>query len=164
MSTSLLRLFSRAHYWVNKYILNNACELQRVVLYFKELFRFRLDSCALQSWRPQVGLVAPINHDAILILAREYSRGYSSLSSHSLFLVNARPFPEHSSSRATFSAGRAWLEARRLGASSRYFPRKLAVVIAITIWREISHGASAEARAPYMSVPVPPSSRNIGLC
>ena len=42
------------------------------------LFRFRLDSCALQSWRPQVGLVAPINHDAILILAREYSRGYSS--------------------------------------------------------------------------------------
>ena len=47
------------------------------------LFRFRLDSCALQSWRPQVGLVAPINHDAILILAREYSRGYSSLSSHS---------------------------------------------------------------------------------
>ena len=41
-------------------------------------FRFRLDSCALQSWRPQVGLVAPINHDAILILAREYSRGYSS--------------------------------------------------------------------------------------
>ena len=28
-----------------------------------------------------------------------------------LFLVNARPFPEHSSSRATFSAGRAWLEA-----------------------------------------------------
>ena len=37
MSTSLLRLFSRAHYWVNKYILNNACELQRVVLYFKEL-------------------------------------------------------------------------------------------------------------------------------
>ena len=31
----------------------------------------------------QVGLVAPINHDAILILAREYSRGYSSLSSHS---------------------------------------------------------------------------------
>ena len=47
------------------------------------LFRFRLDSCALQSWRPQVGLVAPVNHDAILILAREYSRGYSSLSSHS---------------------------------------------------------------------------------
>ena len=36
MSTSLLRLFSRAHYWVNKYILNNACELQRVVLYFKK--------------------------------------------------------------------------------------------------------------------------------
>ena len=33
-----------------------------------------------------------------------------------LFLVNARPFPEHSSSRATFSAWRAWLEAiyRRL--------------------------------------------------
>ena len=29
--------FSRAHYWVNKYILKNACELQRVVLYFKEL-------------------------------------------------------------------------------------------------------------------------------
>ena len=29
-----------------------------------------------------------------------------------LFLVNARPFPEHSSSRATFSAGRAWLEAK----------------------------------------------------
>ena len=29
------------------------------------------------------GLVAPINHDAILILAREYSRGYSSLSSRS---------------------------------------------------------------------------------
>ena len=28
-----------------------------------------------------------------------------------LFLVNARPFPEHSSSRATFSAERAWLEA-----------------------------------------------------
>ena len=28
-----------------------------------------------------------------------------------LFLVNARPFPEHSSSIATFSAGRAWLEA-----------------------------------------------------
>ena len=28
-------------------------------------------------------MVAPINHDAILILAREYSRGYSSLSSHS---------------------------------------------------------------------------------
>ena len=28
-----------------------------------------------------------------------------------LFLVNARPFPEHSSSRATFSVGRAWLEA-----------------------------------------------------
>ena len=28
-----------------------------------------------------------------------------------LFLVNARPFPEHSSSRATFSAGRAWFEA-----------------------------------------------------
>ena len=28
-----------------------------------------------------------------------------------LFLVNARPFPEHSSSKATFSAGRAWLEA-----------------------------------------------------
>ena len=46
---------------------------------------FRLDSCALlQSWRPQVvDLVAPINYDAILILAREYSRGYSSLSSHS---------------------------------------------------------------------------------
>ena len=35
---------------------------------------FRLDSCALlKSWRPQVvDLVAPINHDAILILAREY--------------------------------------------------------------------------------------------
>ena len=48
---------------------------------------FRLDSCALlQSWRPQVvDLVAPINHDAILLLAREYSRGYSSLSSHSYF-------------------------------------------------------------------------------
>ena len=47
---------------------------------------FGLDSCALlQSWRPQVvDLVAPINHDAILILAREYSRGYSSLSSHSV--------------------------------------------------------------------------------
>ena len=30
-----------------------------------------------------------------------------------LFLVNARPFPEHSSSIATFSAGRAWLEASR---------------------------------------------------
>ena len=46
---------------------------------------FRLESCALlQSWRPQVvDLVAPINYDAILILAREYSRGYSSLSSHS---------------------------------------------------------------------------------
>ena len=29
-----------------------------------------------------------------------------------LFLVNTRPFPEHSSSIATFSAGRAWLEAR----------------------------------------------------
>ena len=28
-----------------------------------------------------------------------------------LLLVNARPFPEHSSSIATFSAGRAWLEA-----------------------------------------------------
>ena len=28
-----------------------------------------------------------------------------------LFLVNTRPFPEHSSSIATFSAGRAWLEA-----------------------------------------------------
>ena len=28
-----------------------------------------------------------------------------------LFFVNARPFPEHSSSRATFSEGRAWLEA-----------------------------------------------------
>ena len=50
----------------------------------KETLPFRLDSCALlQSWRPQVvDLVAPINHDAILILAREYSRGYSSLSSH----------------------------------------------------------------------------------
>ena len=33
---------SRAHYWVNKYILKNACELQRVVLYFKELFNFCL--------------------------------------------------------------------------------------------------------------------------
>ena len=32
-----------------------------------------------------------------------------------LFLVNARPFPEHSSSRATFSAGRAWLEANPTG-------------------------------------------------
>ena len=31
-----------------------------------------------------------------------------------LFLVNARPFPELSSSRATFSAGRAWLEASKL--------------------------------------------------
>ena len=29
--------FSRAHYWVNKYILKNACELKRVVLYFKGL-------------------------------------------------------------------------------------------------------------------------------
>ena len=29
--------FSRAHYWVNKYILKNACELQRVVLYFKDV-------------------------------------------------------------------------------------------------------------------------------
>ena len=29
-----------------------------------------------------------------------------------LCTINARPFPEHSSSRATFSAGRAWLEAR----------------------------------------------------
>ena len=28
-----------------------------------------------------------------------------------LFLVNTRPLPEHSSSKATFSAGRAWLEA-----------------------------------------------------
>ena len=28
-----------------------------------------------------------------------------------LFLVNIRPFPEHSSKIATFSAGRAWLEA-----------------------------------------------------
>ena len=50
-------------------------------------FRLDLDSCALQSWRPQVGWVAPINHDAILILAREYSRGYSSLSSHSKLTV-----------------------------------------------------------------------------
>ena len=33
--------FSRAHYWVNKYILKNACELQRVVLYFKDLFSRR---------------------------------------------------------------------------------------------------------------------------
>ena len=40
MSTSFLRLFSRAHYWVNKYILKNACELQRVVLYFKDLLYF----------------------------------------------------------------------------------------------------------------------------
>ena len=32
--------FSRAHYWVNKYILKNACELQRVVLYFKDIFEF----------------------------------------------------------------------------------------------------------------------------
>ena len=32
-----------------------------------------------------------------------------SLKSGGLFLVNARPFPEHSSSIATFSAGRAWL-------------------------------------------------------
>ena len=32
-----------------------------------------------------------------------------------LFLVNARPFPEHSSSIATFSAGGAWLEANRAG-------------------------------------------------
>ena len=40
MCTSLLRLFfTRAHYWVNKYILKNACELQRVVLYFKEFCR-----------------------------------------------------------------------------------------------------------------------------
>ena len=31
-------------------------------------------------------MVAPINHDAILILAREYSRGYSSLSSHSILI------------------------------------------------------------------------------
>ena len=41
-----------------------------------------LRSCALQSWRPQVvGLVAPINHDAILILHVSSSRGYSFLSS-----------------------------------------------------------------------------------
>ena len=48
-------------------------------------FSSRLLLRPAQSWRPQVGLVAPINminHDAILILAREYSRGYSSLSSH----------------------------------------------------------------------------------
>ena len=30
MSTSLLRLFSRAHYWVNKYILNNCWTLDRL--------------------------------------------------------------------------------------------------------------------------------------
>ena len=34
-----------------------------------------------------------------------------------LFLVNTRPFPEHSSSIATLSAGRAWLEAKRFVAS-----------------------------------------------
>ena len=43
------------------------------------LFVWTPAPCMLQSWRPQVvDLVAPINHDAILILAREYSRGYSS--------------------------------------------------------------------------------------
>ena len=65
----------------------------------KETLPFRLDSCALlQSWRPQVvDLVAPINHDAILVLAREYSRGYCSLSSHSectghgTFLTSEKP-------------------------------------------------------------------------
>ena len=36
-----------------------------------------------------------------------------------LFLVNARPFPEHSSSIATFSAGRAWLEAKQTCARVR---------------------------------------------
>ena len=34
--------FSRAHYWVNKYILKNACELQRVVLYFKVMWCIKL--------------------------------------------------------------------------------------------------------------------------
>ena len=39
--------------------------------------------CCSLGGRKLLTLVAPINHDAILILAREYSRGYSSLSSHS---------------------------------------------------------------------------------
>ena len=39
MSTSLLRLFffSRAHYWVNKYILKNACELQELFSTLKNI-------------------------------------------------------------------------------------------------------------------------------
>ena len=45
--------FSRAHYWVNKYILKNACELQRVVLYFKE----SIDNIRDAFW--EVPLAAP---------------------------------------------------------------------------------------------------------
>ena len=39
--------------------------------------------CSLGGRKLAWYMVAPIKHDAILILAREYSRGYSSLSSHS---------------------------------------------------------------------------------
>ena len=41
MSTSLLRLFSRAHYWVNKYILNRECmgaSTNRTTSFFFRLF------------------------------------------------------------------------------------------------------------------------------
>ena len=72
---------------------------------------FRLDSCGLlRSWRPQVvDLVAPLNHDAILILAREYSRGYSSLSSHSyqtFVIAKAIELPGNSQKKREFEIHR----------------------------------------------------------
>ena len=54
-----------------------------------------------------------------------------------LFLVNARPFPEHSSSIATFSAGRAWLEASRSSVRARTLPGFLTTESNHSLWRFI---------------------------
>ena len=55
-----------------------------------------------------------------------------------LFLVNARPFPEQSSSIATFSVGRAWLEAR-VTFAERGIASKLAVVSCSCFFFCLSH-------------------------
>ena len=64
------------------------------------------------KWRLVCELVCTVTSVSVRIEKRTKCAKNNRPKSGGLFLVNARPFPEHSSSRATFSAGRAWLEAK----------------------------------------------------
>ena len=64
------------------------------------------------KWRLVCEWVCTVTSVSVRIEKRANCAKNNKPKSGGLFLVNARPFPEHSSSIATFSAGRAWLEAR----------------------------------------------------